>query len=78
MTTQIIVHLLPHEIDWFEWQAKQLKIGSGCNGLALLNDVPIWWETWRQINSFPANYYVPKEMNAKKSSKEKPNKEKSK
>jgi hypothetical protein len=28
MTTQIIVHLLPHEIDWFEWQAKQLKIGS--------------------------------------------------
>jgi hypothetical protein len=28
VTTQIIVHLLPHEIDWFEWQAKQLKIGS--------------------------------------------------
>lgn len=28
MITQIIVHLLPHEIDWFEWQAKQLKIGS--------------------------------------------------
>jgi hypothetical protein len=28
MTTQIIVHLLPHEIDWFEWQSKQLKAGS--------------------------------------------------
>jgi len=28
MTTQIIIHLLPHEIDWFEWQAKQLKAGS--------------------------------------------------
>ena len=28
MTTQIVVHLLPHEIDWFEWQSKQLKIGS--------------------------------------------------
>jgi hypothetical protein len=28
MTTQIVIHLLPHEIDWFEWQAKQLKIGS--------------------------------------------------
>ena len=26
--TQIIIHLLPHEIDWFEWQAKQLKIGN--------------------------------------------------
>jgi hypothetical protein len=28
MTTQIIVHLLPHEIDWFEWQSKQFKLGS--------------------------------------------------
>jgi len=28
MNTHIIIHLLPHEIDWFEWQAKQLNIGS--------------------------------------------------
>ena len=28
MKTQIIVHLMPYEIDWFEWQAKQLKISS--------------------------------------------------
>jgi hypothetical protein len=28
MLTQIVVHLLPHEIDWFEWQSKQFKIGS--------------------------------------------------
>lgn len=28
MTTQIVIHLLPQEIDWFEWQAKQLKQGS--------------------------------------------------
>jgi hypothetical protein len=28
MTTQIVVHLLPQEIDWFEWQIKQLKQGS--------------------------------------------------
>ena len=28
MVTQIVIHLLPHEIDWFEWQSKQLKIGS--------------------------------------------------
>ena len=28
MTTQIIIHLLPHEIDWFEWQSKQFKLGS--------------------------------------------------
>lgn len=28
MKTQIVVHLLPHEIDWFEWQSKQFKQGS--------------------------------------------------
>jgi len=28
MVTQVIIHLLPHEIDWFEWQSKQFKLGS--------------------------------------------------
>jgi hypothetical protein len=28
MITQIVIHLLPYEIDWFEWQMKQLKQGS--------------------------------------------------
>jgi hypothetical protein len=28
MITQIVVHLLPQEIDWFEWQSKQFKLGS--------------------------------------------------
>jgi hypothetical protein len=28
MVTQIVIHLLPQEIDWFEWQIKQLKQGS--------------------------------------------------
>jgi hypothetical protein len=28
MVTQIVVHLLPHEIDWFEWQSKQFKLGN--------------------------------------------------
>jgi hypothetical protein len=28
MTTHIVIHLLPHEIDWFEWQSKQFKLGS--------------------------------------------------
>jgi hypothetical protein len=28
MKTQIVVHLLPQEIDWFEWQSKQFKQGS--------------------------------------------------
>ena len=28
MKTQIVVHLLPQEVDWFEWQSKQFKQGS--------------------------------------------------
>lgn len=36
----------------------QLRIGSGTQGIALLNDVPIWYELWRNINGFPPDYYV--------------------
>jgi multidrug efflux pump subunit AcrA (membrane-fusion protein) len=35
----------------------QLKIGSGAQGIALLHDVPIWYEIWRNINGFPPDYY---------------------
>lgn len=35
----------------------QLKIGSGVKGIALLKDVPIWYELWRNINGFPPDYY---------------------
>ena len=32
----------------------QLRLGSGVNGWVMLNDVPVWYELWRQINGFPA------------------------
>jgi len=35
----------------------ELKMGTGAAGLALLNNVPIWYELWRNINSFPPDYY---------------------
>lgn len=35
----------------------QLKIGSGAQGIALLKNVPIWYELWRNINGFPPDYY---------------------
>lgn len=41
-----------------EWP-EALRVGAGANGLALLDDVPIWYEIWRQINGFPPNYYLP-------------------
>jgi len=34
-----------------------VRIGSGANGFALLKDVPIWYELWRQFNGFPPDYY---------------------
>lgn len=36
---------------------KELRIGTGAKGIALLNDVPIWYELWRNINGFPPDYY---------------------
>ncbi|MBC7913501.1 MAG: HlyD family efflux transporter periplasmic adaptor subunit, partial [Pyrinomonadaceae bacterium] len=35
----------------------QLRFGGGAEGIALLNDVPIIYELWRQLNGFPAEYY---------------------
>ena len=34
-----------------------LKMGTGAIGFALLKDVPIWYELWRNINGFPPEYY---------------------
>ena len=39
-----------------------VRIGSGANGFALLKDVPIWYELWRQLNGFPPDYYQPDQL----------------
>lgn len=39
---------------------KSLSIGTGAAGIALLKDVPVWYELWRNINGFPPDYYQPK------------------
>lgn len=36
-----------------------IRVGSGAKTIALLNDVPIWYELWRQLNGFPPNFYSP-------------------
>ncbi len=36
---------------------KELKIGTGAQGITLLNNVPVWFELWRNINGFPPDYY---------------------
>jgi multidrug efflux pump subunit AcrA (membrane-fusion protein) len=42
---------------------KNLKMGTGLYSFALLKDVPIWYELWRQINGFPPDFYQDKSTN---------------
>lgn len=38
---------------------ENVRVGSGAYTIALLEDVPIWYELWRRLNGFPPNYYSP-------------------
>lgn len=35
----------------------QLRIGSGTKGWVMLDNVPVWYELWRQLNGFPPSLY---------------------
>ncbi|CCG54277.1 Probable ABC-type transport system, membrane fusion efflux protein component [Flavobacterium indicum GPTSA100-9 = DSM 17447] len=48
---------------------KQLSIGSGAQTVALLDNVPIWYEIWRTLNGFPPNYYQSKSEKNEKDKK---------
>ena len=48
----------PQDHPWPE----AIRVGSGAMTFALLEDVPIWYEVWRQLNGFPNNYYQPEGM----------------
>lgn len=50
--------LIREDASYRKWP-KELKIGTGANGIALLKNVPVWYELWRNINSFPPDYYKP-------------------
>jgi multidrug resistance efflux pump len=50
-----------NDIPW----PKQLSIGAGAQTIALLNNVPVWFELWRTLNGFPPNYYIPKSKETK-------------
>jgi membrane fusion protein, adhesin transport system len=53
----------------------QLRLGSGGKGWVMLDNVPLWYEIWRQLNGFPPSLYdeplheVLEEEKPKKSSK---------
>jgi multidrug efflux pump subunit AcrA (membrane-fusion protein) len=56
------VLLAPDEED-HKWP-EEIRAGSGAYTMALLEDVPIWFELWRQLNGFPPNYYQPEASNS--------------
>jgi multidrug resistance efflux pump len=57
--------LIKEDTDYRKWP-RELKIGTGANGIALLKNVPVWYELWRNINSFPPDYYKPEKEGGKK------------
>jgi len=48
--------LLIPDPDDHPWPT-EVRIGSGARSIALLNEVPVWYELWRQLNGFPPDYY---------------------
>ena len=57
--------LVTEDISGKKRWPQQLKVGTGAAGFALLKNVPVWYELWRNINGFPPDYYK-KETAAKK------------
>ena len=57
--------LIKEDVQQRKWP-KELKIGTGANGIALLKNVPLWYELWRNINSFPPDYYKPNKKEEQK------------
>ncbi|NQX76863.1 MAG: biotin attachment protein, partial [Gilvibacter sp.] len=64
---RVLIAQDPNDHEWPE----ELRVGSGAFTLALLNDVPIWFELWRQLNGFPPDYYLPEGAEKKESTKKK-------
>jgi adhesin transport system membrane fusion protein len=57
---RILVAPDPEEEPW----PLELRMGSGAQAIALLKDVPIWYEFWRQLNGFPPEFYKGGELKA--------------
>ncbi len=50
---RILVVPDPTDVSW----PKQLRLGSGIKGWVMLDNVPVWYEIWRQLNGFPPSLY---------------------
>jgi len=50
---RILIGPDPEEYPWPD----ALRPGGGALTFTLLNDVPLWYEIWRQFNGFPPDFY---------------------
>jgi multidrug resistance efflux pump len=57
--------LVREDTSYRKWP-RELRIGTGANSIALLKNVPLWYELWRNVNAFPPDYYKPKSEELKK------------
>ncbi|MBN8578960.1 MAG: HlyD family efflux transporter periplasmic adaptor subunit [Cytophagales bacterium] len=68
---RILVVPDPNDDPW----PRQIRNGSGTQGWVMLDDVPVWYEIWRQLNGFPPSLYE-EPLDAQLASPEKPAKSK--
>lgn len=59
-TFRLLVIPNPESEPW----PQLLRLGSGAYGIALLKNVPVWYELWRNLNGFPPDFYVTNEKPA--------------
>lgn len=57
--------LVKEDSSNYPWP-KALRFGGGTSNLIMLNNVPIWYELWRNINGFPPDFYKNENSNKKK------------
>jgi multidrug resistance efflux pump len=50
---RVLVSQKPGKVQWPD----ALRVGGGSNSLILLNEVPLYYEIWRVLNGFPADFY---------------------
>lgn len=55
----------PNDLPW----PAPLRVGSGVYAWIMLNDVPIWYEIWRQLNGFPPDFVESLDIKKTKESK---------
>lgn len=49
--------LVAEDKSYKKWP-KTMRMGNGAKGIALMKNVPIFYEIWRNINGFPPEYYI--------------------